>query len=246
MHISVEGFILSEVSYKDSSKILNILTKEYGIIGVLATGCKKMKSPLRSYSQKFIYAIFNIKYKEGKLSYLVSADVLDYFKNIRSDLSKISYLTYMVDLSNQVYNESFNKDIYDILVSSIKKLENGLDQVVLTNIMETKYLNYLGVSLEFNECSVCNQNNILVNYNDKTLEFSCEKCSSKNEEKYKLIRVLKNYNLIKIDSLSKIDIDKNIKEHINIFLKNYYDNYTGIYVYSKNFIENNDILKSSN
>ena len=36
MITKVEGIIVSEVDYKESSKIVNIFTKEYGIIGAQA------------------------------------------------------------------------------------------------------------------------------------------------------------------------------------------------------------------
>ena len=42
----IEGIIVSEVDYKESSKIINLYTKEYGIIGVLARGAKRLKSNL--------------------------------------------------------------------------------------------------------------------------------------------------------------------------------------------------------
>ena len=44
----LEGIVLSETNYSESSKILNVLTKENGIIGVMSKGCRKIKSPLRS------------------------------------------------------------------------------------------------------------------------------------------------------------------------------------------------------
>ena len=48
----VEGIIVSEVDYKESSKIINILTKEDGLIGVMARGAKKIKSPLAHVTSK--------------------------------------------------------------------------------------------------------------------------------------------------------------------------------------------------
>ena len=45
---SIEGIILSETNYSESSKILNVLTKEYGLIGVISKGCRNMKSKLRN------------------------------------------------------------------------------------------------------------------------------------------------------------------------------------------------------
>ena len=40
----VEGIVLNVRSYGETSKILNVLTKEHGIIGLMAKGAKGMKS----------------------------------------------------------------------------------------------------------------------------------------------------------------------------------------------------------
>ena len=37
----VEGFVLNESNYGETSKILNIFTKELGTISLLSKGCKK-------------------------------------------------------------------------------------------------------------------------------------------------------------------------------------------------------------
>ena len=40
--IEVEGIVVSNTPYKESSKILNIFTREYGIIGCYSKGCKNI------------------------------------------------------------------------------------------------------------------------------------------------------------------------------------------------------------
>ena len=50
--VDVKGIILSEVNYSDSSKILNVLTEEYGLIIILSKGCRNLKSKLRGTSEK--------------------------------------------------------------------------------------------------------------------------------------------------------------------------------------------------
>ena len=70
MVVDVEGIIINVKNYGDTSKIIDILTKEYGIIGVMAKGCKSLKSNLRSVTEKMTYAIFTIYYKKDKLSIL--------------------------------------------------------------------------------------------------------------------------------------------------------------------------------
>ena len=58
----IEGIVIGDTNYSESSKILNILTKDYGIIGVMSKGCRKVKSNLRVVSNKLTYGDFNIYY----------------------------------------------------------------------------------------------------------------------------------------------------------------------------------------
>ena len=63
-----DGLIISEVNYSESSKILNVLTDKYGVIGVISKGCRNIKSKLRGVSRKLVYGRFNVYYKSDGLS----------------------------------------------------------------------------------------------------------------------------------------------------------------------------------
>ena len=107
----VEGIVISVTDYGETSKILNVLTKKYGIIGVISKGCKKLKSDLRSVSDRLTYGKFNIFYKENKLSNLISVDVMNNFKNIKLDIEKISYASFLLELSSQVSKHQFGLSV---------------------------------------------------------------------------------------------------------------------------------------
>ncbi len=85
---SIEGIVLSETNYSESSKILNVLTKEHGLIGMMSKGCRNMKSKLRGVSRKLIYGTFHIYYKEKGLSTLIGVDVKNSFSKTSMDLKK--------------------------------------------------------------------------------------------------------------------------------------------------------------
>ena len=93
MLTDVEGIVISEQDFKESSKIINVFTKEYGIIGIMAKGAKSLKSPLRSTTTKLSYGVFTIYYKEDKLSLLKEVNIKDNFKNILKDITVISFAT---------------------------------------------------------------------------------------------------------------------------------------------------------
>ena len=123
--IEVEGIILNTQEYGETSKILNVITKEYGIIGVIAKGCKSLKSNLRSVTDKLTYGKFYIYYKKDKLSTLTNVDVIDNFKNIKKDINKISYATYLLELTGQVIKHSMKFEVFDLLINGLIKINEG-------------------------------------------------------------------------------------------------------------------------
>lgn len=234
----VKGIILSETNYSESSKVLNVLTKEHGKIGVISKGCRNLKSKLRSVSMKFTYGYFNIYYKEDGLSTLISVDVIDWFKEIKSNLNKIGYASYLLDLTNQVLKETSSDDIFDILEAALLKIENGFDEAIITNIVELKYLYYLGVMPRLDCCSICGSSENIVTISGDHGGYVCSSCYT-NEYIVdpKTIKLLRMFYYVDINKIKELNIlDKN-KREINMFLEKYYDRYTGLYMKSKDFLK---------
>lgn len=240
MITTVEGIVISETSYSESSKILNIITKEYGVIGVLSKGCKSLKSPLRSVSTKLTFGVFNIRYKEGKLSTLISVDVIDNLKKIKTDLTLIplSYSYFILELAEQVMKHNYSRDIYDLMIASILKINEGYDPLVITNILELKYLDYLGVMPVLDCCSVCGSQTSIATLSSSRGGFVCNNCK-KNEKivDKKTIKLIRMLYYVDISKITNVDISLKIKMEINSFLDEYYDRYTGLYLKSKKFLE---------
>ena len=108
---SFEGIVLSETNYSESSKILNVLTSEYGLIGIISKGCRNLKSKLRGVSRKLVYGTFHVYYKENGLSTLIGVDLINSFSKTMMDLERISYASFILDLSLQVVRQS-DEDFY--------------------------------------------------------------------------------------------------------------------------------------
>lgn len=234
----VDGMIVREVPYKETSKILTIITKDFGIISVIAKGAKKLKSNLRSVTSLFTYATFNITYKKDKLSTLISADVINTFKNIKNDIEKISYVNYLSELTTGVLKQTFSASIYDMYIAAMLKIEEGFDAMSITNILELKYLDYLGISPIFSGCVICGNENVVTLSSYKG-GFVCNK---HKEDEYvvssKTIKIIRMLKYVDISKISKLDISNEVKKQINTFIDEYYDRYAGIYVKSKSFLNN--------
>ena len=233
----VEGFIFNEISYKETSKIINILTKD-GIIGCIAKGAKSLKSNLRVNTTKFTYGRFIILEKNDKLNIVTEANVINELKNIKSDLLLISYLSYIVELTNQIVKQTDDiKSLYKLFVDTILKLKEKLNPKVLTNIYELKALDYLGVGINFNCCAKCGNTNEIVTINADSGGYICKRCYT-NEVIYdsKTIKMLRMYYLIDINSISELKISEQVIKSIDNFINIYYDRYTGLYLNSKKFL----------
>lgn len=236
--IEVEGIVLTETNYSESSKILNVITKDYGLIGILSKGCRNMKSKLRGVSRKLVYGTFHIYYKESSLSTLIGVDVINSFSNILMDLERVSYTSFILDLVNQVIKENDDPNIFDLLKDTLLKIDEGFSPIVLTNILELKLLEYLGVKPSIDYCSVCGSSKNIVTISSLKGGYVCGNCYENDGiVSDKTIKMLRLFYYVDIKNITKLEISSSIIKEINMFLDDYYDRYTGIYLKSKHFIK---------
>ena len=234
--ISVEGIVVSTTPFKENSKILNILTKDMGLIGCISKGCKSLKSKLRSISEKFAYGTFHMYYKEDGLSTLIDGDIKDYFINIKSDIIKISYLTYICELSMNAYKESESNEVYPLMESAILKIENGFNPKIITNILELQFLEYLGINLNLDNCVKCGSTKVVT----LSLSKGGYVCNNHRTNEplisEKVMKLLRLYYYVDISKISNLDIDEKISNEINHIIEEYYDEYSGVSIKSKKML----------
>lgn len=213
-YIKVEGIVISEMNYKETSKIINILTKEYGKIGIISKGCRSLKSNLRSVSKKLIHGTFNISYKPNTLSTLIDVEVINDYSNIATSIEKITYASIILDLFNQVLKQTTSDDMLDLLHHSLNLIENDLDYEVVYIIVSLKLLEYLGVKPDLEQIDLNDYQ-----YSDKTK---------------KLITM---FFYVDLEKITKLTISDKVKREIEQFVDQYYQEYTGIYLKSSEFLK---------
>lgn len=240
---SFNGLVLSETNYGESSKILNVLTKEYGLIGIMSKGCRNVKSKLRGVSRKLIYGKFHVYYKENGLSVLIGVDLINSFTNIIMDLEKVSYAAFMIDLVLQVVRQNNDSNIFDLILASLEKLEEGFSPISLTNILELKLLDYLGVSPCIDSCSNCGSDKAIVTISADMGGYICKNCyHNEGLVSEKTIKMVRMFYYVDIKNISKLEVSSEVNKEIELFLEQYYDRYTGIYLKSKDFVKKINML----
>ena len=234
---SFEGIILSETNYSESSKILNVLTDKFGLIGIMSKGCRNIKSKLRGVSRKLVYGKFNVYYKPNGLSTLISIDVINSFSKTLMDLEKISYASFIIDLTHQVVKQNDSDDIFNLIKNTLIKIEDGLNPLVLTNILELKLLDYLGISPNLDCCSICGSSKQIVTLSIEDGGYICKDCYHDEPlVSEKTIKMIRMYYYVDISNITKLEVNSSITKEINSFLDAYYDKFAGLYIKSKDFI----------
>ena len=237
MYKKIEGIVISEYPFEESSKIIKIFTKE-GIVDVIAKGAKKLKSPFFSVTSKLSYGIFNITYKDNGLSKLIDVDILNDYRNIKKDISKVSYATYITELVNKVYKHESNSAIFDLYIQCLDKITYGYDPIIITDILRLKLLDYLGIKPIIDRCVNCGNTTDIATISSAYGGLLCINCL-KNDKivSPKTINLIRGLYYIDISKISKIDIPNDIRREINEFIDDYYDRYSGIYLKSKIFLD---------
>jgi DNA repair protein RecO (recombination protein O) len=141
-------------------------------------------------------------------------------------------------LTTQVAKQDFDEVLYELYISALEKINSKLDPLIITNIVELKYLSYLGISLNLDGCVNCGSTKDIITLDGDVGGFVCKNCYT-NEKivSSKAIKLIRMYNYVDIKNISNIDIEDNSKYEINYFLNRYYERYTGLYLKSKKFLD---------
>lgn len=234
----IEGIVVSTVDYKETSKIINVLTKEEGLIGILAKGSKNPKSKISATSNILTYGIFYLNYHKGTIPILTEVDVINSFKNIKKDLLKTNYAIFLLELITQVCKHDQTKTTYPLLIEGLIKINEGYDPQIITNIIELKSLEYLGIKPIVEHCVTCKGTTDIITISSYKGGYLCKSCVE-NELIYNLktIQLIRMFYHIDLSKISKIEVNENIKQEISSFINDYYERYSGLYLKSKHMLE---------
>ena len=238
MQTLVEGIVLKETLYGETSKIVQVLTKEYGLVSMIAKGALSLKSNLRSLTIPFLYGKFNIVYKNDKLSILSSGEVIKLYLSDIKNLKLYAYMSYLSELTYNVLKENNDIEVFNILKDGFDKLCEGFDYEVIKNIIEFKYLDYLGIKPNFEICQKCHKQSKFIALDGKSGGFICENCAT-NEIKVhdNFIKIIDRFINVDIKTIKAIKLSNDDKKIVSNFLKEYYETYSAIYIKSLKFLD---------
>ena len=155
-HTVTRGLVLREVDYKESDKILTILTESEGKRTVKASGCRRKNSPLAAASQLLVYSEMTLFDYQDRLS-MKEASTLSEFRGVREDLWKLALGSYFAEVGEAVAEEGVSTPgLLSLILNSLYALDQ-LDRppALVKAAFELKLCCLVGYEPLVDACAVC-------------------------------------------------------------------------------------------
>ncbi|HZJ82789.1 MAG TPA: DNA repair protein RecO [Clostridia bacterium] len=155
-HVCTQGVVLRYTNFKEADRMLTLFSPDRGKISVLARGCRKQNSRLLSATELFTYGEYTL-FKRGDFHIMTGANIHDSFYEIRNDLDKLIYGSYILDLTKEVVNpEQEDSHLFFMLLQSLSYLcYSALNPEDLVHVFEIKLMDYLGYRPILDACIIC-------------------------------------------------------------------------------------------
>lgn len=152
----VTGFILREFPYKETSKILEVFSKEYGKISIIAKGVMKKNSKTSAITQRFVKANFNL-YKSGKELYGIrEISLINGYSKSNKNFDVILYKSAISDLLLRTIDQTQIDVVYKLLDNTFSAFENASkNQINIFLAFLLKYISFSGFKPNLGTCGVC-------------------------------------------------------------------------------------------
>lgn len=236
-----EGIVIRTTDYGETNKIVTLYTRELGKIGVMARGAKKPNSRLAAITQHFTYGYFLIYQNKG-LGNLQQGETISSFRGIREDIYLTAHASYVVELLDKsTEDRKPNPYLFELVQQTLNYFNEGYDVDVLTNIFEMKMLNTLGLYPQLNECSFCHHNKGVFGFSIREGGLICSQCFNKDPYHLKVsqatVKLLRLFYYFDLSRLGSISVKKVTKQELKKVIHMYYEEYSGLYLKSKRFLE---------
>jgi DNA repair protein RecO (recombination protein O) len=245
-----QGLVLYNRNYREDDKLVKIFTETDGKRMFFVKHASKSK--LNSVIQPLTVADFILKLNDNGLSYIEDYKDVELYKEINADLFKLSYASYVVALADAAIADNVaDPQLFVFLKKTLELMDQGLDYEVLTNIFEVQILDRFGVCLNFHECVFCHRVGLPFDFSHQYSGLLCPEHYQEDDRRNHLDPnvpyLLDRFQNVSFEELQSISVKPEMKQKLRHFLDEVYDDYVGIRLKSKKFIDDlskwGDVMK---
>ncbi len=156
--LACRGLVIRSNLYRDSDRIITVLTKNHGTLTARASAAAKSNSPLALASAALVLCDFVFTAK-GDYLYVKEAEIIEHFSPIQENVELLTTAAHLLEITadTAVEGESCSQ-IYPLLLYALYRLAKaGSDYRLLAAIFEWKIMSLLGYQATLGLCSYCKE-----------------------------------------------------------------------------------------
>ena len=156
MFITTRGLVLREVRYKESDKILTVLTQHEGKVTVRARGALRKGSRITAATQLLTYSDMTIFENRGRRT-LNEASTVEEFLGLRADLGAFALGSYFAELLETVSAEEYpDPPVLQLGLNSLYALSRALcPPEQIKAVFELRLMCLSGYEPDLSCCAQC-------------------------------------------------------------------------------------------
>lgn len=156
MHTTTKALVLRAVDYKESDKILTLLTQDMGKVTVSAKGCRKKGSAIAAACQLLCWSELVLYDYNGRWS-VKEAATLRQFRGVRDELDKLALACYFAEVTETLAMENMpSPELLSLILNSLHALDQMNKPLPLVKAaFELKALCLAGYEPLLDGCAVC-------------------------------------------------------------------------------------------
>lgn len=156
MHITTKALVLRGVDYKESDKILTLLTAEMGKVTASARGCRKKGSPIAAGCQLLCWSEMVLYEYQGRWV-VKEATTEREFRGVREDLEKLALACYLAEVTETLALEELpSPELLSLILNSLHGLEKlNKPQNLIKAAFELRAMCLAGYEPLLDGCAVC-------------------------------------------------------------------------------------------
>jgi len=158
MHMVTQALVLREVNYKESDKILTVLTRDNGKMTLSARGCRKKGSAIAAASQLLVWSEMTLYEYQGRWA-VKEANTDRDFSGMRADLEKLALGCYFAEMAELLTVEDVPApELLSLLLNSLHALDKMDKPAALVKAaFELKVMCLAGYEPILDTCAICGE-----------------------------------------------------------------------------------------
>ena len=153
----LDALILKHMDYGEADRIVVVFSNERGKVRGIAKGVRKIRSRKAGHLEPFIHS--RLFLAQGRdMPIITQAQIVEAFNGLRSNLSKIGYASYVIELLDRFSSEGeANQALFRLSLETLHRLENLDDHFSVIQYYELHMLGLQGFKPELFSCVRCRE-----------------------------------------------------------------------------------------